>query len=170
MKSFTVVDLAWSPDGQYIASTGSDKNIKKWKLDPTTTNKSVQVWRPTGERILTCGGDSVCNGVAWSPDSTWVAAGFNKVVTIWDIATGKAVQTYTGHTEVVRALAWSPDGSTIASASTDHTVHLWQPLTGKLLLVYRQHTDKIGALAWSPDGKRIASAGADKTVYIWQAV
>jgi WD40 repeat protein len=171
--SFSVTNLAWSPNGQHIASSGSDKNVKKWQPDPTTTNTSIQVWNPnTGQHILTCEGISTWfYDVAWSPDNKYIAAaGSNKEVGIWDATTGKNVFTYTGHTKEVRAVGWSPDGSLIASAGNDNTVQLWRPFTGELLFVYRKHTDNVTTLAWSPEGKRIASAGVDKTVRIWQAV
>jgi WD40 repeat protein len=173
MVSFSVTALAWSPNGEYIASRGTDKNVKKWKLNPTTANTSIQIWAPaTGKHILTCLGDSVgSNDITWSPDSKYIAsADSNATVNIWDAATGTNIFTYKGHPKGVRAVAWSPDGSTIASAGEDHTVHLWHPFTGELLFIYREHTANVNALAWSPDGKRIASAGSDKTVRIWQTV
>jgi WD40 repeat protein len=164
-SSFFISALAWSPNGQYIASGGSDKNIVK--------NRPIQIWKPeTGQTIITCGEDSGrINSIAWSPDSCSIAsANGNKNVGIWDARTGENIFSYNSHRKRVNAVAWSPDGSRIASASSDQTVHIWNALTGQLLFIYRGHTDVVATVAWSPDGSRIASAGADKTVQIWRAI
>jgi WD40 repeat protein len=173
LASFSVTAVAWSPDGRYIASSGSDKKIKKMKFDLTESNKSIHLWNPeTGRHILTCGEDTGwIHDIAWSPDNRYIAsAGSNKAVSIWDARTGENIFIYQGHTKDVRAIAWSPDGSRIASASNDHTVRLWEAFTGQLLYVYRGHTDNVATLAWSPDGSCIASAGVDRTVQIWRAI
>ncbi len=70
----------------------------------------------------------------------------------------------------VNALAWSPDGTRIASASNDKTVLVWDAATGNPFFTYRGHSRWVYAVAWSPDGIRIASAGTDKSVQVWQAV
>lgn len=76
---------------------------------------------------------------------------------------------YHGHPARVDAVAWSPDGKRIASASDDHTVQICDAQTGATSLTYRGHAAEVYALSWSPDGKYLASAGADKTVQVWDA-
>ncbi len=90
---------------------------------------------------------------------------------------GTLLLTYRGHSTKVYAVAWSPDGTRIASAAgagdpkldTDHTVQVWEATTGTLLLTYRGHTQAIIGLDWSPDSKLIASASYDGTVQVWEA-
>ncbi len=76
---------------------------------------------------------------------------------------------YHGHSDAVNAVAWSPDGTRIASGSDDGTVQVWDAASGKILTFYHGHSDMVIAVAWSPDGTRIASASSDKTVQVWDA-
>jgi eukaryotic-like serine/threonine-protein kinase len=74
-------------------------------------------------------------------------------------------------------VAWSLDGSRIASASGnfffggEHTVHIWQASTGSPILTYHGHSQPVSTVAWSPDSRLIASAssGLEKTVQVWNA-
>ncbi|HLX58340.1 MAG TPA: WD40 repeat domain-containing serine/threonine-protein kinase [Ktedonobacteraceae bacterium] len=74
-----------------------------------------------------------------------------------------------GHSSRVTAVAWSPGGTQIVSASYDKSVRIWDNTHGFSVITYRGHWDRVQAVAWSPDGTRIASAGNDSTVQIWDA-
>lgn len=76
---------------------------------------------------------------------------------------------YSGHRSLIRALAWSPDGQKIASASEDGTVQVWTAATGSLIVTFAGHSGKVTSVAWSPDGAQIASTGEDATVHVWEA-
>jgi cytochrome c len=71
-----------------------------------------------------------------------------------------------GHTAPIVALAISPNGSTLASASWDGTVRLW-PLAGGAPRVLEGHQQNVNGVAFAPDGKAVISAGYDATVRIW---
>jgi len=100
-------------------------------------------------------------------------------VKVWDVASGKAVVTYTGHSGSVERIAWSPDGKHIASAGYDGTVQVWDAATGKTVLIYKGHAAPVWEVAWSPDGTRLVSgtgaAGAHgpvtsgNSVRVWDA-
>ncbi|HEV3444738.1 MAG TPA: WD40 repeat domain-containing protein, partial [Gemmataceae bacterium] len=76
------------------------------------------------------------------------------------------------HGGEIPSLAYSPDGSKLATASIDGTVKIWDTATGRELRTYRGHNGQVQAVAFSPvkgDKLLVASGGADKTIHIWNA-
>ena len=69
-----------------------------------------------------------------------------------------------GHTRLVNTLAFSPDGKTIVSGSTDKSVRLWESETGKSVGVWQGHNDQVSSVSFSPNGRFVASASRDKTI------
>ena len=89
-------------------------------------------------------------------------------IKLWDVAGGQERTTLKGHRSLVTAVAYSPDGTLVASASFDHDIRLWNAATGEHTGTLRGHTDRVRALAFSPDGKTIASAGNDRVIRLWE--
>ncbi len=67
----------------------------------------------------------------------------------------------------MKAVAWSSDGKSIASAGDYTTVQVWNAITGEQLFIYQGHSATVIAIAWSPDGKHIVSASIDQMVQVW---
>jgi len=79
---------------------------------------------------------------------------------------GTTLATYTGHSDIVFTVAWSPDGTRLASGSQDKTLQIWDA-EGANLNTYSGHTGSVTFVSWSPDGKRVASASEDHTIRVW---
>jgi len=85
------------------------------------------------------------------------------------IPLGARLYKFSGHTQQIRGITWSPDGRHIASGSYDNTVRVWDVTDEGHVYVYPGHFSAVYTVAWSPDGKRIASGSSDKTVQVWDA-
>jgi WD40 repeat protein len=78
------------------------------------------------------------------------------------------LQELVGHTQSVLAIAFAPDGLTLASSSSDGSVRIWDTKTGKSLRTLQGHKKSVLAIAFAPDGQRLASVSDDNTVRIWE--
>jgi len=171
----------FSPDGKLLATAGGDGYVRFW--DPVTG-------RPVGKPLPADPGPSgIVNAVAFSPDGNLLAtAGGDGYVRLWNPATrepvGKAMHADfgngmprpagRGHGSVY-AVAFSPDGSRLASAGADGHVRLWNPATsrpvGKPLPADPRNENGVYAVAFSPGGKLLATAGGDDGyVRLWDPV
>jgi len=113
------------------------------------------------------------SAVAWSPDGKYLADTRGAAVEVRgvfaDFVEASPVETYPGDSSTTDWLAWSPNGTRIASAYNDGTASVWEALTGKTIATFRGHMARVSELSWSPDGLRVVSASDDGTVHIWDA-
>lgn len=163
--------MNWSPDGRKLASTSSDMKIKIWDA---TDGKCILTLERHGDISLP---DSNCydkNPVKWSPDGNQLSSiSVDKVLRIWDPATGRCQLVLGGEMRKIESHTWSPDGKKIATGSQNNTAHIWDSSTGKLLFTLNEdsptHRDRQSPVlvVWSPDGTQVASKSHDTAIRIW---
>jgi WD40 repeat protein len=86
---------------------------------------------------------------------------------VWDAASGQELLTLFGHTDTVSGVAFSPDGTRLATTSWDKTVKVWNVASGQELLTLSGHTERVKRIAFSPDGTRLVTASEDGTVRVY---
>jgi len=146
-------------------------------------SEAIIVDTATGELLLTLPGepDTGVYRTSFSPDDARIATvGQDNMVRIWDTQTGDLLLSFVGHSGEgdagnflygISDVAYSPDGSRLATAGTDGIAKVWDAATGEELLILAGHTDGLHSLAYSPNGRFIATSSdkEDTTVKVWVA-
>ena len=159
-----VLDVAWSPDGKYIAGTAGS-SLHMWAADNGHYLATFDLLEGKLER------EGRVSAIAWSPDSKYIALSDNATVPgqytdvqVWEVQSVSRTSNSSAVIGPVNALAW---GHRLASAGNDTHVNVWEAFTGALLFPYVGHVQPVFAVAWLPRDKRVASGGADQSVHIW---
>lgn len=151
-----VLAVAYSPDGQTLASSGSsDGTIQLWNVK---SGKHIKTLKGHTEMVPT---------LAFSPDgNTLVSGSDDDTLRIWDTNTGRMLRKLSGHSNDVKSAVFSGDGKMLASGSKDASVRLWDVGTGRFLPTLRGHSWGVEAVAFSPDAKTVVS-GEGSTIIFW---
>jgi len=152
-----VFAVAFSPDGQHLASASQDRTVKIWNV-------------ATGQRLYTLS-DALdgLTGIAYSPSGDQIAAaGYDKTIYVWQLAgdDGHLSQSLIADEESLLALAWSPDGKTIVTASSDGSIR-FRDAKLDLVSAIDNQTDWVQALDISPDGKWLAAGRFNGTLSLY---
>ena len=105
--------------------------------------------------------------MTYSPDGTRLAVASGIGIWLYDAHTGDEVSLLTGHTDRVTSVSFSPDGTTLASGSSDGTVRLWEVASRQEKATLEGHTSWVYSVSFSPDGTALASGNGDGTILLW---
>jgi len=155
------VSLDFSKDGARLASGSRDGTAILWSTKSWKATKTLRNSDPGSTYSQAVVG--MVDDVAFSPDGKTLAmASREGSVLLWDVASGKLLETLKGHSSAVSAVVFSPDGRTLASGGSDQTVRLWNVETQRELMQLDSGNVELGhveTLAFSPDGQRLLAGG-----------
>lgn len=189
-----VNSIAFSPDGQILASGSFDQTIKLWHmrkgqelplrighrksvnriafspdgqiLVSSGEDKTIKLWQVRDGRKLSTHVHPGSGFFAFSPDGKTIATG-NTDIKLWDAGTGKHLQTLSSFLSVA-CFAFSPDGQLLATSNLQGTIKLWQVSTGWQIRTLTFDSGRVCCVAFSPNGQILATSGDDQTIKLWQ--
>jgi WD40 repeat protein len=154
--------VAFAPDGRLLVSGSSEGTLRL-----RDEEGGREVVRLRGPGAWPSGPDVVC--VAFGPDSRRVASGsWDQRARVWGVPDGAQQACFPVPDNVVRSVAFSPDGRRLAGASSSQA-RIWDLADGRELVCLRDHGGQVRSVAFAPDGRRVATGATDGAVRLWDA-
>jgi WD40 repeat protein len=155
---FRVLSLAFSPDGSQLATGGGE---------PSRSGE-LMIWDVATRELLReiedAHSDTVF-GIDFSRDGKNIVSGAaDKFVKIHEVATGKHVRSFEGHTHHVMDVSWQADGSSLVSAGADNAIKVWNVETGEQIRTIAGYSKQVTSISFSGITGNTVSCGGDKTV------
>ncbi|KAJ7112463.1 WD40-repeat-containing domain protein, partial [Mycena epipterygia] len=125
--------------------------------------------------LSTCALHVYHSALAFSPEATILRTLYSREMDLLKLSHvagntwNPCMRIMDGHANSVTSVAFSPDGTHVASGSSDHTVRLWDAISGVHLRTLKGHSSSVESVVFSPDGTHVASGSSDHTVQLWDA-
>ncbi len=152
--------VAWSPDGARLASGDGFASVYIWDMETGYQIKSFSAYEEGGG----------VEGVSWSPTKNLIAGSvLDYKVHFWNPDTGEELYSTDPHPARIVSIAWSPDGTKVASGDDVGYLNIWDARNGKYIqgIDGREFFFSTNALHWHPEGTHLAWGGLDGNVWIW---
>jgi WD40 repeat protein len=162
-QELEIILLAITPDGRRVVAVDANGTVKVWDTATGAEARNFKVECSIWGRSF-----------ALSPDGNHLAcrdsdhATDQGLVRVYDLSSGRQVQTMPGPASWITCLAYSPDGKRLAAGCADENVKLLDTATGQEVLTLTAHCDRVIGVAFSPDGRRLAACGYG-AVTVWDA-
>jgi len=147
--------VAFSPDGNTLASTDSDGQIMLWDV----VSGQVRMTLPSQFA-------NPVSDIIFSQDGNTLASVSDNSIRLWDVTSGD-VRLTLPKSGVVTDLAFSPDGKSLAAVGQDARITLWDSQSGSISQVITDHQGGVNAIAFSPDSTILAIGGQNAQINLW---
>ena len=178
--SAAVLAVAYAPDGKSLAAAGMDHPVP----NKPAPDKTIVIWElPRGKELSNFNVQTMAlTALTYSPDGKTLAAvcmdrkdkdkprELERTIKLWDVASGQVQSSWPIPGSLAAALAYSPDGKTLACAATDKSIKLWDLAAGKERASLQGHNSIPSGLAFTADGKRLISqehSGTGSRILVW---
>lgn len=192
--SSVAYDIEWSPDGQWLATGSHDERVRLWQASDGALLREfeglpdgasdvafspdgsllaaagygrVKVWRTVDSTLVREFGTGGA-AVAFSPNGRLLGAASSRGIVVWRLEDGEQLYAVEGHTDVVKEVAFDPDGEWLISAAADQDMRIWQVADGTLLKVLSDHREQASIELHMVLGTGfIVSTSSDGTIGVW---
>jgi len=163
--------LAFSTDGRMAASGSRDHTIKLWevesgklvrKLEGHAGDVKAVAFSADGKRVVSGGGDR--NVARLDPKAENDCS-----VRVWDVDSGRQVLRLEGHSVEVCSVAFSPDGTRIASGGADRVCIVWDAVAGREIARTPRQAGRVERVAFSPDERGVLTGTDDGELTLWDS-
>ncbi|GAB1539273.1 NB-ARC domain-containing protein [Scytonema sp. NUACC21] len=158
----SIYAIATNPQETLLASGGDDFSVRLWNI---TSGECIRTFQGMHNWVGCLAFAPIGSEGETEQGATIVSGGYDRIIRLWNL--DGEYRRFTGHTDFLFSVAFSPDGRTIASSSADQTIRLWDVSTGQCLKILKGHTGTVTKATFSPDGHLLATSSYDCTVKLW---
>lgn len=155
----SINSLVISPNGKFLVTAGSDRTVKVWDTHTLSLLISLRYHQLS------------VNGLAFNPiehEVKFASVSSDRQVILWGMEQKTPIAILSGHTQAVKAIAFSPDGKLLATGGDDGFIRVWDVERGQLNITLSGHRWTVSTLSFLINGNTLISGSWDGTIKFWQ--